>query len=152
MTLTPYTTVMVKRLEHAKNLPLPSYATFGSAGMDLCAAVTEPVILKAYDRALIPTGLQIALPSGFELQIRPRSGLAFNYGITLLNTPGTIDEDYRGEIKVVLINTDHNSFIVERGMRIAQAILIPVVKYNWCEVENLDATERSCSGFGSTGI
>ncbi|CAI3923492.1 dUTP diphosphatase [Commensalibacter papalotli (ex Botero et al. 2024)] len=151
MTLPPFPIILVKRLAHAKDLPLPSYATAGAAGMDLLAAVDEPIILLPQARLLIPTGLQIALPVGYELQIRPRSGLALKYGIMLPNSPGTIDEDYRGEIKVILINTDKESFIIERGMRIAQAVLTPVVRGVWQETDSLDDTERSSGGFGSTG-
>ncbi|WP_040363762.1 dUTP diphosphatase [Commensalibacter intestini] len=151
MTLPPYPTILVKRLAHAKDLPLPSYATAGAAGMDLLAAVDEPITLLSNERILIPTGLQIALPVGYELQIRPRSGLALKHGIIVPNSPGTIDEDYRGEIKVIILNTGKDAFFIERGMRIAQAVLAPVVRGVWQETDILDDTERSGGGFGSTG-
>lgn len=151
MTLPPFPTILVKRLAHAKDLPLPSYATAGAAGMDLLAAVDEPITLLSNERILIPTGLQIALPVGYELQIRPRSGLALKHGIIVPNSPGTIDEDYRGEIKVIILNTGKDAFFIERGMRIAQAVLAPVVRGLWQETDILDDTERSGGGFGSTG-
>ena len=144
--------ILVCRLPHAQDLPLPAYATAGAAGMDLRAAVQHPVTIAPNQRALIPTGLTIALPPGFELQIRPRSGLALRHGITLPNTPGTIDEDYRGEISVILLNTGADSFIVDRGARIAQAILAPVSRAVWQEVADLDVTTRNVGGFGSTGV
>ena len=143
--------IRVRRLPHAQGLPLPAYATEGAAGMDLLAAVSEPVTLAPGQRALIPTGLCMALPSGYELQVRPRSGLALRHGITLPNTPGTIDEDYRGEVQVILLNTGDAPFVVERGMRIAQAVLAPVVRGQWVETESLDDTARGAGGFGSTG-
>lgn len=151
MTLPPFPIILVKRLAHAKDLPLPSYATAGAAGMDLLAAVDEPITLLSNERILIPTGLQIALPAGYELQIRPRSGLALKHGIIVPNSPGTIDEDYRGEIKVIILNTGKDAFFIERGMRIAQAVLAPVVRGVWQETDILDDTERSGGGFGSTG-
>lgn len=151
MTLPPFPIILVKRLAHAKDLPLPSYATAGAAGMDLLAAVDEPITLLSNERILIPTGLQIALPVGYELQIRPRSGLALKHGIIVPNSPGTIDEDYRGEIKVIILNTGKDAFFIERGMRIAQAVLAPVVRGVWQETDILDDTERSGGGFGSTG-
>jgi dUTP pyrophosphatase len=119
--------------------------------MDLLAAVTEPVTIPPGGRALIPTGLAIALPAGHELQVRPRSGLALRHGIVLPNSPGTIDEDYRGELQVIVLNAGQAPFTVERGMRIAQAVLSPVVRAIWHEVESLDATAREAGGFGSTG-
>jgi dUTP pyrophosphatase len=143
--------ILVRRLPHADGLPLPSYATGGAAGMDLMAAIQDPVSVQPGERALIPTGLTIALPPGYELQIRPRSGLALRYGITLPNAPGTIDEDYRGEIAVIVLNTGTETFVVERGARIAQAVLAPVSRAEWCEVESLEATTRNAGGFGSTG-
>lgn len=143
--------ILVHRLPHAQGLPLPSYATAGAAGMDLMAAIQDPVTIGPGGRALIPTGLTIALPSGYELQIRPRSGLAWRHGITLPNTPGTIDEDYRGEIGVIILNTGAEAFVIERGARIAQAVLAPVSKAAWQEVESLDVTARNAGGFGSTG-
>jgi dUTP pyrophosphatase len=143
--------VRVKRLPHNADLPLPAYATDGAAGMDLLAAVTEPVTIAPGERALIPTGLAVALPAGYELQIRPRSGLALRNGIVLPNSPGTIDEDYRGEIQVIVLNTGREPFRVERGTRIAQTVLAPVVRARWEEVGDLDVTARNAGGFGSTG-
>ncbi|MBV1836682.1 dUTP diphosphatase [Acetobacter estunensis] len=143
--------VAVQRLPHAHDLPLPTYATAGAAGMDFVAAVDAPVTILPGGRALIPTGLCIALPPGFELQLRPRSGLALKHGITLPNAPGTIDEDYRGEIGVIVMNAGQERFTVERGMRIAQGVLAPVFRATWNETDNLDATARGAGGFGSTG-
>lgn len=143
--------IVVCRLPHAEGLPLPSYATAGAAGMDLIAAVHDPVTVAPGERALIPTGLTIALPAGYELQIRPRSGLALRHGITLPNSPGTIDEDYRGEIGVIILNLGSEAFVVERGARIAQAILAPVSRAVWREAAGLDETTRNAAGFGSTG-
>jgi dUTP pyrophosphatase len=145
-------TIQVRRLPHGDGLSLPAYATPGAAGMDLLAAVVTPVTIDPGKRALIPTGLAIALPPGFEMQVRPRSGLALRNGILLPNSPGTIDEDYRGEIQVILLNAGDAPFTVERGMRIAQAIVSPVVRAEWQEVETLDDTSRSTGGFGSTGV
>jgi dUTP pyrophosphatase len=144
--------VRLRRLAHNQDLPLPIYATAGAAGMDLLAAVAEPVSIAPGQRMLIPTGLAIALPAGYELQIRPRSGLALRNGIVLPNSPGTIDEDYRGEIQVIVLNTGSESFRVERGTRIAQAVLAPVVRVAWNEVADLDVTARNEGGFGSTGL
>jgi dUTP pyrophosphatase len=143
--------IRVRRLAHGEGLALPSYATAGAAGMDLVAAVTEPVTIGPGKRALIPTGLAIALPPGYELQIRPRSGLALRHGIVLPNSPGTIDEDYRGEVQVIVLNAGEAEFVVERGARIAQAVLTPVVRARWHEVAELDDTSRGGGGFGSTG-
>ncbi|HEY4164336.1 MAG TPA: dUTP diphosphatase, partial [Dongiaceae bacterium] len=143
--------VAVTRLDHGQNLPLPSYATSGSAGMDLLAAVGAEVTLAPGERALVPTGIAIALPTGFEAQIRPRSGLALKFGVTTLNTPGTIDADYRGEVGVILINHGQAPFAIKRGDRIAQLILAPVTRLQWTERETLDETERGKGGFGSTG-
>jgi dUTP pyrophosphatase len=143
--------VAVRRLAHADGLPLPSYASAGAAGLDLVAAVAEPMPIPPGGRALVPTGLVIALPPGYEMQIRPRSGLALRHGILLPNSPGTIDEDYRGEVQVIIMNTGHETFIVERGMRIAQAVLSPVVRAAWREVDEVAATARGGGGFGSTG-
>jgi dUTP pyrophosphatase len=143
--------ILVHRLPHARGLPLPAYATAGAAGMDLLAAIADPVTVAPGGRALIPTGLTIALPPGYELQVRPRSGLALRHGITLPNTPGTIDEDYRGEIGVILLNTGTEPFVVERGSRIAQAVVAPVSRAEWQEVDALDITARAAGGFGSTG-
>ena len=144
-------TIQVRRLPHAEGLALPTYATPGAAGMDLLAAVTDPVVIPPGGRTLIPTGLSIALPAGHEMQIRPRSGLALKNGIVLPNSPGTIDEDYRGEVQVIVLNTGDAPFTVERGMRIAQAVLAPVTKAAWQEVETLPETARAAGGFGSTG-
>ncbi|MSP01695.1 MAG: dUTP diphosphatase [Acetobacteraceae bacterium] len=143
--------VRVRRLPHNQDLPLPAYATKGAAGMDLLAAITDPMTILPGQRTLIPTGLSIALPPGYELQIRPRSGLALRNGIVLPNSPGTIDEDYRGEIQVIVLNTGSEPFVVERGARIAQAVLAPVVRAGWEEVADLDVTARNDGGFGSTG-
>jgi dUTP pyrophosphatase len=143
--------VRIKRLPHGADLPLPAYASLGAAGMDLLAAIDEPIHLPPLCRKLIPTGIAIALPPGYELQIRPRSGLALKHGITLPNTPGTIDEDYRGEICVIVLNAGEEDFVITRGMRIAQAVLAPVVRAQWHETESLDETPRGVGGFGSTG-
>jgi len=144
--------VELKPLEHAVGLKLPTYATTESAGMDLTAALEEALELGAGDRALIPTGLSIALPHGFEAQIRPRSGLALNHGVTVLNSPGTIDADYRGEIKVILINHGKEPFTIQRGMRIAQMVVERYTHVNWRVVEELkENNERGEGGFGSTG-
>jgi dUTP pyrophosphatase len=134
-------------------MPLPGYETPGAAGMDLRAAVAddEPLTLAPGARAMVPTGLCIALPAGFEAQVRPRSGLAAKAGITCLNTPGTIDSDYRGEIKVILINLGAQDFVIRRGDRIAQMVIAPVVQASWREVDSLDETARGAGGFGSTG-
>ena len=143
--------IRVVRLPHAADLPLPAYATDGAAGMDVMAAVSAPVVIPPGGRALIPTGLRLALPHGHELQIRPRSGLALKHGITLPNSPGTIDEDYRGELGVIVLNAGTEAFTVERGMRIAQAVLAPVTRAAWSEVTELPDTTRGEGGFGSTG-
>ena len=143
--------IKLRRLPHGQDLPLPSYATAGAAGMDLLAAVAGTVTLAPGQRTLIPTGLCIALPPGYELQIRPRSGLALRFGIVLPNSPGTVDEYYRGEIQVILLNAGDEVFEIVRGMRIAQAVLAPVVRARWEEVDSLDATVRAAGGFGSTG-
>ncbi len=143
--------IQVVRLPHGAGLPLPAYATAGAAGMDLMAAIEAPLTLAPGARALIPTGLAIALPPGHELQLRPRSGLALRHGIILPNSPATIDEDYRGELQVILMNAGTEPFTVERGMRIAQAVLAPVTRATWSEVPSLDPTLRGAGGFGSTG-
>ena len=146
-------TIAVRRLPHAEGLPLPGYETSGSAGMDLRAAVPdhEPMILKPGARAMVPTGMCWAIPEGFEVQIRPRSGLAAKAGVTCLNTPGTIDSDYRGEVKVILINLGEEDFTIRRGDRIAQMVAAPVAQADWTEVDSLDDTARGAGGFGSTG-
>jgi dUTP pyrophosphatase len=143
--------VSLLRLPHAADLELPRYETVGSAGCDLRAAVEGELVLLPGDRALVPTGLAIALPDGYEAQVRPRSGLAVKHGVTVLNSPGTIDADYRGEIKVPLINHGREPFPIRRGERIAQLIVAPFTQVAWVEVETLDATERGVGGFGSTG-
>ena len=144
-------TIRVIRLPHAEGLPLPAYATEGAAAMDLLAAVAAPVVILPHGRALIPTGLRVALPPGHEWQIRPRSGLALKHGIVLPNSPGTIDEDYRGEVQVIILNAGNEPFRVERGMRIAQAVLAPVTRAVFEEVPVLPDTPRGEGGFGSTG-
>lgn len=138
-------------MPHAQNLSLPAYATEQSAGLDLSAAIDAKIELAPGQRALVPTGLAIALPPGYEAQIRPRSGLAAKNGVTVLNTPGTIDADYRGEIKVILINLGQETFIIERGMRIAQMIVARHERATWDVVDFLDETARGAGGFGSTG-
>jgi dUTP pyrophosphatase len=146
-------TVQVRPLPHFEGLELPAYETSGSAGMDVRAAVpvAEPITLKPGERAMVPTGLSVAIPEGYEIQVRPRSGLAAKYGLTCLNTPGTIDSDYRGEIKVILINLGAEAFVIQRGERIAQLVLAPVTRLAWSEVGALDETARGAGGFGSTG-
>ena len=143
--------IQVRRLAHNQDLPLPAYETPLSAGQDLRAALTEPQTLAPGERALIPTGLAMAIPAGFEVQIRPRSGLALKHGVTCLNTPGTIDADYRGEVQVLLINLGQEPFTIQRGDRIAQMVVAPVTQGQWQEVEALDETQRGAGGFGSTG-
>jgi dUTP pyrophosphatase len=133
------------------DLPLPAYATAGAAGMDLCACLPAPVEIAPGGRALVPTGFRVAVPPGWELQVRPRSGLALRHGLTLPNAPGTIDADYRGEVLVILANLGSEPFIVRHGDRIAQAVLAPVARCAWQEVAGLDATGRGAGGFGSTG-
>ncbi|HJQ57211.1 MAG TPA: dUTP diphosphatase [Vineibacter sp.] len=141
----------VKRLPHAAGLPLPDYATALAAGMDLLAAVRVDVVLPPLGRAIVPTGLQIALPPGFEAQVRPRSGLAAKNGVTVANAPGTIDADYRGEVGVILVNLSNQSFTITRGMRIAQMVIARHERARWHEVEELSQTARGDGGFGSTG-
>ncbi len=145
--------VAVLPLPHFEGLQLPAYETAGSAGMDVRAAVPEgePMVLAPGERAMVPTGLSVAIPQGFEIQVRPRSGLAAKHGLTCLNTPGTIDSDYRGEIKVILVNLGQEAFTIQRGERIAQLVLAPVTRLAWQAVESLDETERGAGGFGSTG-
>ncbi len=147
------TTVRVERLPHAEGLALPAYETTGSAGMDLRAAVAEfePIVLAPGERRLIPTGLKIALEPGYEAQVRPRSGLALKHGVTCLNSPGTIDSDYRGEVGVILINHGQIAFEINRGERIAQMVIAPYAQAVMAEVEALDETARGAGGFGSTG-
>jgi dUTP pyrophosphatase len=143
--------IQIMRLPHSEGLALPAYETAGAAGMDLRAAVNEPMPLAPGARAAIPTGLAFAVQPGFEIQIRPRSGLALKNGVTCLNTPGTIDSDYRGEVKVILINLGHEPFSIMRGDRIAQMVVAPVVQAEVLEVETLNETVRGAGGFGSTG-
>jgi dUTP pyrophosphatase len=139
----------VKRLPHGEGLPLPAYATSGAAGMDVVSA--EDVVLAPGARHAVATGLSMAIPAGFEIQVRPRSGLALKHGISAPNAPGTIDSDYRGEVKIILINHGDKAFEILRGDRVAQLVLAPVVQGGWLEVEELDATDRGGGGFGSTG-
>jgi len=145
--------VPVQRLPHGRDLPLPSYQSAHAAGLDLLAALADdaPVTLAPGARELVPTGIAIALPTNFEAQVRPRSGLAMRHGLTVLNSPGTIDADYRGEIKVVLVNLGGESVTITRGMRIAQLIIAPIARAAFCEVAVLDQTGRGFGGFGSTG-
>ncbi|HIP43294.1 MAG TPA: dUTP diphosphatase [Aquifex aeolicus] len=142
----------VKRLPHAEGLPLPSYATLHSSGLDLRAAIDKPLKIKPFERVLIPTGLILEIPEGYEGQVRPRSGLALNKGLTVLNAPGTIDADYRGEVKVILINLGQEEVVIERGERIAQLVISSVQRVEVVEVEEVSSTERGEGGFGSTGI
>ncbi|TRW17080.1 dUTP diphosphatase [Glacieibacterium frigidum] len=141
--------IRVVRLRHALDLPLPEYATEGAAGMDIVSA--ETLTLSPGDRAGVPTGLSIAIPDGYEVQVRPRSGLALKHGLTVANAPGTIDSDYRGEVKVILINLGPRPVHIERGMRIAQLVVAPVTRGRFEEVDSLDDTARGSGGFGSTG-
>jgi len=144
------TKILIKRL--SKNISLPKYETEGSSGMDLTANVNKVIEIQPGKSEIIPTGLAISIPKNYEIQIRPRSGLAAKNQISVLNTPGTIDEDYRGEIKVILINLGEKKFIIEKGLRIAQMVLCPVIKAELEEVDELDETKRGSGGFGSTGI
>jgi dUTP pyrophosphatase len=148
----PPRTVRVARLAHAAGLALPGARSSMAAGFDLAAAVTGPVVIAPGERALIPTGFAVALPEGTEGQVRPRSGLAAEHGVTVLNAPGTIDADYRGEVKVILVNLGSLAFTVTRGMRIAQLVIAPVVAASLTEVASLDDTSRGAGGFGSTGV
>ena len=143
--------IRLKVLDSAKDLELPHYATNGSAGVDLRASISSDVVINPSNRCLIQTGIQIALPDGYEAQIRPRSGLALNYGVTVLNTPGTVDSDYRGELKVLLMNLGAEPFTVTRGMRIAQLVISKFEKAEWVVVNSLDETNRGFGGYGSTG-
>lgn len=143
--------VPIKRLPHADGLPLPAYATPDSAGLDLLAAISDPITLQPGERRLVPTGLAIAVPPGFEAQVRPRSGLALKFGVTVLNAPGTVDADYRGEVGVVLINHGQQPFVINRGERIAQMIVAAYSRVDWVEAAELPDTQRGAGGFGSTG-
>ena len=144
--------ILVKRFPHHRDLPLPTYSSERASGMDLAAAVDQDVLLKPGERALIPTGIAISLPPGYEAQIRPRSGLALKHGIGLLNSPGTIDSDYRGEIQVIVINLGQESFIIKRGLRIAQMVIAQYVTASFKVVDELDVTLRNHGGFGHTGL
>jgi dUTP pyrophosphatase len=144
--------IALKILENARGMELPSYATSGSAGVDLRAAVFESIVLKKRKRALIPTGLAMAISHGYNGEIRSRSGLAYRNGVVVLNSPGTIDADYRGEIKVLLINLSDEDFLLERGMRIAQLLIQRYETIDWDVVDSLDDTDRSSGGYGSTGV
>lgn len=143
--------VALQVLPHGEGLPLPAYATPGSAGVDLAAAVEAPLVLLPGARAAVPTGLALALPDGYEAQVRPRSGLALQHGITVLNSPGTIDADYRGEIRVILANLGTESITIARGQRIAQLVVAPIARVAWHRVANLPSSARGAGGFGSTG-
>ena len=144
--------IQFKKLPHAEDLPLPSYESEFAAGMDIRAALEKPITLKPGERQLIPSGLKMAMPQGYEAQMRPRSGLAYRHGITMLNTPGTIDADYRGELKMLTVNLGDEDFTINHGYRIAQMIIAPVVQAGVDEVETLTETERGDGGFGSTGV
>lgn len=143
--------VPIERLAHADGLPLPAYQTPGSAGLDLQAAIDRPTVVAPGERTAVPIGIRIALPPGTEAQIRPRSGLALKQGLTMINAPGTIDSDYRGEIKVSVVNLGQEPVVIERGMRIAQMVVAPVLNVSWCEETALGETARGAGGFGSTG-
>ncbi|WP_439533124.1 dUTP diphosphatase [Polymorphobacter sp.] len=150
--MTSEISVAVQRLPHGADLPLPHYASAGAAGMDVVAAIDAPLTLAPGARAAVPTGLAMAIPDGFEVQVRPRSGLALKRGLTVANAPGTIDSDYRGELKVLLVNLGSEPVLIERGMRIAQLVVAPVVRARLKIVDSLDATVRGGGGFGSTGV
>ena len=144
--------VLIRRLPHAEGLPLPAYATDGAAGADLCAAVDEELIIRPGERAAVPTGLVLEIPDGHEGQVRPRSGLAIRAGLTIVNAPGTIDSDYRGELKVLMINLGSDPVSINRGERIAQLLIAPVTRASFVESEALSVSERGDGGFGSTGV
>ena len=143
---------MIVKVVNKSHHPLPEYATSQSAGLDLRANLSEPIVLEPLARALVPTGLFIALPQGFEAQVRPRSGLAAKFGITVLNSPGTIDADYRGEVKVILVNLSNETFTINDGERIAQLVVARFEQASWQPADSLDETERGAGGFGSTGV
>ena len=149
--MTSHSNIAITRLPHGKDLALPAYATTHSAGMDLMAAIADPITLAPGERKLIPTGISIALPDGFEAQVRPRSGLALKHGLSIVNAPGTVDADYRGEVGVLLINLGQENFTIERGMRIAQMVIAPYSRARFTEVLELPSSERGEGGFGSTG-
>jgi dUTP pyrophosphatase len=144
--------VAIQRLAHAQDLPLPAYATPGAAGLDLFAAVDNDLILAPGRHAAVPTGIAVALPEGFEAQVRPRSGLALRHAVTVLNAPGTIDSDYRGEVAAILINHGPQAFAISRGMKIAQLVIAAHARIEWTETASLDSTSRGAGGFGSTGL
>jgi dUTP pyrophosphatase len=149
--MTSHSNIAITRLPHGKDLALPAYATTHSAGMDLMAAIADPITLAPGERKLIPTGIAMALPDGFEAQVRPRSGLALKHGLSIVNAPGTVDADYRGEVGVLLINLGQENFTIERGMRIAQMVIAPYSRARFTEVLELPSSERGEGGFGSTG-
>lgn len=149
--MSPRIEVLVRTLPHFEGLPIPQYMTEGSSGLDLLAAINEPIEIRPGQRTLISTGIQLAIPEGYEGQVRPRSGLALKDGIGLLNSPGTIDSDYRGEVRVILYNASDASFLAQRGMRIAQLVIAPVVKAQFVMADNLSETARGAGGFGHTG-
>ena len=144
--------VEVKRLSHAQGLPLPRFLTLGASGADVAAAVTSDVELAASERMAVPTGLVLAVPAGYEVQVRPRSGLALRHGVTVANAPGTVDSDYRGELMVILVNLGRESYVVRRGERIAQLVVAPVVQAAFRERDELGLSDRGAGGFGSTGV
>lgn len=150
--MTLQTTILIQREPGTEDLPLPEYATSGSAGMDLLAALDADIVLQPGERTLVSTGLRMAIPEGFEAQVRPRSGLALRHGVSMVNTPGTIDSDYRGVVQVILINHGGEPFVIRRGDRIAQLVIAPVVRADLVEVECLPDTARSDGGFGHTGV
>jgi dUTP pyrophosphatase len=144
--------IAIQRLPHGQDLPLPAYATAGAAGLDLLAAVEREIVLAPGRHAAVPTAIALALPEGYEAQVRPRSGLALRHGVTVLNAPGTIDSDYRGEVTAILINHGEAAFTIARGMKIAQLVVAPYARVEWSESASLDRTLRGAGGFGSTGI
>ena len=144
--------VAIQRLPHARDLPLPAYATAGSSGLDLLAAVSDETVLAPGQRKAVPTGIALALPEGFEAQLRPRSGLALKHGVTVLNAPGTIDSDYRGEVTAILVNTGTAPVAIVRGMKIAQLVVAAYTRVEWNEMPALESTARGSGGFGSTGM
>jgi dUTP pyrophosphatase len=144
--------IAIQRMPHCEDLPLPAYATAGAAGLDLLAAVASEITLEPGRHASVPTGIALALPEGFEAQVRPRSGLALRHGVTVLNAPGTIDSDYRGEVAAILINHSGKPFTIARGMKIAQLVVAPYARVEWSETATLETTSRGAGGFGSTGL
>ena len=144
--------IRVLRLPHAEGLPLPVYATGGAAGADVCAAVDSPIVIGPGERQAVPTGLVLEIPDGFEGQVRPRSGLAIRHGLTVVNAPGTIDSDYRGELKVLLVNLGTDAVSIARGDRIAQLVIAPVTRAAFVKTDDLTASDRGAGGFGSTGV